>query len=475
MPDKWEQYAEPQKGADKWAQYAEPAPAPPTAGGTPPPLTTPKPDLQKVSLIPGAVSDIGHNLLDFYTGAGRGFASTANNLGKPVFPDVLARKLNMPVPTAQQQQSYFAPKTPAETIGKGAEQVGEFMLPGAGEERLASMAPRALRPVARLGLGALSSGGVNKLQGGDFTTGAVAGGAGSAVGQGLKAVAPSLAESALRVRGNQRLFGRTVGDAILNDTGRAVRPESIGRNAGATIARLTPELDAADQASAARGDVGSLIPARQRVGGIISGHNANRAVNTAAEVQPIANFLDRDALTGLRLAPTQPAPSLRALKRGLNEDYIGKWSLEQPAAQKGAARQAYGALNDELHRISPETAPIDQRISSLVPVRQQGERVATSASIPQRVMGRISAHTGALASGVGIGGAAGYHEGGWPGAFIGGLGGLVVPELMASPEAQMIAARGLYATGNLRPVVGGALQLTRPKKAQTIGTGAQQQ
>lgn len=362
--------------------------------------------------------------------------------------------------------------TPANTtqaVSKGVGDAAQFMIPGQAEEmgaaKLASLAPKlgkAALPLAKIGTSALSSGLVNKAQGGDFGTGAMAGAGGAALGQGLKAAAPAVAETALKVRGNQRLFGRTVGDAILNDT-RGIRPATIGKSAQSTIGALTPELDAADQASAASGARGSLIPARDRVAGTIAGHSANRAVGTAADLQPVSDFLQKDQLTGLPLSPNQSAPGLRAMKRGINSDFIGKWSPDQPAAQKGAARAAYGDINQQLHGISPETAGIDQRISSLIPVAQQGERVASQAPTLQRVMGRFSHPTGAL-FGAGAGATAGYREGGAGGAVAGGLTGLIAPELIASPEGQMILARSLNHAGTLRPVVGAALQADRKKE-----------
>lgn len=430
--------------------------------------------LKPVPLYPGTALDTA----DLAAGIGGSALKTANNIGKLALPDSAARGLHMPVPTQQQQDQLFKPQNPMQAIGDVAGSAAQFMIPGEAEEAAASgltklvpaAAQKVVAPLAKVGTSALSAGAVNKAQGGDFSQGAAAGGAGAVIGQGLKSVAPAVAETALRVRGNQRLFGRTVGDAILNDTGSAIRPESIGRNAEATMSRLSPELDAADAASAARGMRGSLQPARDAIDRTVQGLRNNRAMATAGEVQPVADFLKTDALTGHPLAPAQAAPGLRALKRGLNEDYIGKWSMEQPVAQKGAARQAYGLINDQLHQISPETREIDQRISSLVPVAQQGKRVAAQAPMAQRALSRIAAHTGVLGT-AGIGAAAGYRtapEGEKvPAAIAGGLGGIILPEMVASPEGQMAAARGLNAVRDLRPAVGGLLQLNRPKTQPT--------
>jgi hypothetical protein len=345
------------------------------------------------------------------------------------------------------------------------------MLPGGAEEKgaakLAEMAPwagRAAKPLAKVLTSGISAGAVNTAQGGSPVTGALMGAGGSAIGQGLKAAAPALAETALKVRGNQRLFGRTVGDAILNDTS-GIWPESIGKSADATISRLTPELDAADQASMAAGKRGTLEPARASVTDAIAAHTGNRAMKTAAGIQPISDFLTRDQLTGLPLTEQQTAPGLRMMKRGLNEDYINNWTSDQPPAQKLAARQAYGNINEQLHSISPETSSLDQRISSLIPAKLQGARVAAGAPLTQRIAGRFGANTGALAAGLG-GAFEGRREGGTPGMIAGGLAGLIAPELISSPEGQMVLARTLNKANGLRPLVGGALQLDRKKGEQ---------
>jgi hypothetical protein len=65
----------------------------------------------------------------------------------------------------------------------------------------------------------------------------------------------------------------------------------------------------------------------------------------------------------------------------------------------------------------------------------------------QALAHRALAHTGALTSAVG-GGLYGYKEGGKTGAAIGAAAGLIGPELIASPGAQMRGARALFTLGD---------------------------
>ena len=72
------------------------------------------------------------------------------------------------------------------------------LLPKMAEE--APLAMRLLQPVARVGYQGLTSGLVNKAQGGEFGTGAGVGLLGGVGGEAMKAAAPYLAESALGTR-----------------------------------------------------------------------------------------------------------------------------------------------------------------------------------------------------------------------------------------------------------------------------------
>lgn len=155
----------------------------------------------------------------------------------------------------------FDPSNPVQEIGRRAEQVGEFLVPGLGEEAATERAGK-LAPLARIGYNSLSSGLLNKAQGGDFTTGAVAGGAGSAIAEGGKAIAPSLAEGAMGIKKLDRAYGRTPGQAILDET-KGFAPSNVAESAQSRLSELNPRLenlvDAASSRPAPR--IAGLLPA----------------------------------------------------------------------------------------------------------------------------------------------------------------------------------------------------------------------
>ena len=408
---------------------------------------------------------------DLVTGAGKGLLHTVSGTddwARQHLPAVMTNSnMGFGAPADLEHVKQMAtPEGMAQKIGYGGEQVGEFLLPGGAEEKgaakLAKLAPKLgkfAKPLAKVLTSGLSSGAVNTMQGGSPVTGALMGAGGQVIGQGLKAMAPTVAESALGIPKVARAFGKTPGRAIIDET-RGIRPETIAASAQDRMGQLTPQLE---QAAAASTAPASLLPARQVVSDSINratGQNAESLVN---QLRPQQDFLTRRFDTGAAI-PDQIMPSdLLNLKRGFSKEFMGRWNPEIHADTTSTGRNAYHALDSELDRTVPEAPDLDQRISSLIPVAQRAESVSRNAPTLQRALGRFGAHTGALA-GAGIGGSLGYHEGGVPGAIAGGLTGVLAPELIASPEGQMGIARTLNKANGLKPLVGTLLQADRKKK-----------
>jgi hypothetical protein len=542
----------------------------------------------------------GPALLEVGKGAVKGAGSTLNNIGHLFYPDWLAKHMPGGAPSAEQQDSYFAPSNLPQEIGRGAEQAGEFLLPGGAEElgaeKLASLVPRLgkyAQPASRLATSALSTGLVNKAQGGDFSTGALAGAGGGAVGETMRAAAPSIAESALGVRGTDKIRGRTVGDAILNETS-GVRPETVLSSAKDRLRELNDENENLVRQAGERpvapvrgllqapqydvplhsspdvsgrpsqpsvlqsnratprefphygtnaplnspdlgeipGEAGDIFPPEdsgypdrangfgpheymgQRSGtqggagqpqGVLRTRDPDIAVqvhdfepearpvpynpvslaparNIVSEAKagvvaknlpgPYHTFGELGDVVGKRFLTGEPIPEevspLEALflKRGVG-DFLpeGSWNPETVNRIAPVRDAMYGSLMGGLEKAVPETGPINQRISSLIPVTRRAEMAARAPGVLENTMNRFRTPTGALTGMVG-GGAAGYHEGGVPGAVAGAGLGALLPSVVSSPTTQMIMARGLYdGVPKLIPAAtGGALQADRGKQ-----------
>ena len=420
------------------------------------PASSPTPP--EPSMLQKAEGGVG----DFFGGIGSGALHTLATIGYPAGMAAHAIAPKYFPPASLSDPSLKAPNSTSGRVGRGVEQAGEFMLPGGAEEKgaakLAEMAPwagRAAKPLAKVLTSGISAGAVNTAQGGSPVTGALMGAGGQVIGQGLKAAAPVIAETALGLPKAARAFGKTPGAALLDET-RGIRPSTIAASAQERLGQLNPELESA----AANSKVpASLLPAR----GIVS-DAANKAANQNAEglfnqLGKQGDFLDYGGPSG-QVTPQK----LLDLKRGFNEEHL-RWNPEMHDRALSTGRQAYNALDQELDRTVPESAGLNQRISSLIPVAQRAESISRGAPTLQRAAQRFGAHTGALTLG-GIGGYQGYREGGVPGAIAGGLTGVLAPELIASPEGQMTLARTLNKANGLRPLVGGALQLDRKKGEQ---------
>lgn len=380
----------------------------------------------------------------------------------------------------------------AQSLGKGAEQVGEFMAPGLGEEaataKLAALGPKAAA-AARMLYGAATSGAVNKAQGGSFGGGALAGAAGSGLAEGLKAVAPLIAESALGVRAADRAYGRTPGQAILNETS-GFNAGKIADQAKSKLGLYTNELEdaaarspnmvdlyaprqaaaEAEATAAARnnpevikrtGQLSDQLKYDQMLGG-----NKSAAANPPKVISGFGPPAPPAPVPSAALLPPQVTPSRAlALKRGIG-DLKGSWN---PATSNsfvdGAVGNVYGTLDRGIDAAVPGSGALNQKMSTLMPVAARAGATDLNASSLQRILGRFTRPTGAL-----IGGAAGagygYHEGGLRGAALYGTAGLVAPELIGSPTSQMIMARGansVAAPAVVRALTGTGLQATRKK------------
>jgi hypothetical protein len=445
MPGPWDKYAQPKPQEGPWAKYAQPQPAEAPASAPPEPQ-------------PSMMQQAGTMAKDLGTGILKGAGSTANNIGHMLYPDFIAKHLTG-TPSAEQQESYFAPKNTTQAVGKGAEQIGEFFIPGGAEEaageKLATMAPKlakVAKPLARIA----GTEAVNEAQGGTPGMGAAGGAAGELVGAGMRAMAPKLAESGLGITKADRAFGKTPGKAILNET-KGFRPNTIADSGQQRLNELTPELESAVAKSP---NPVSLAPARQITADAEAKAMQLNAPGLYGQMTPMSDFLDHNFATMQKFPQDVPASDALNLKRGFSKEFLGKWNPETHADTLATGRKAYRALDAGIDQAVPEAAGLNQRISSLIPVVHRAESVSRNAPTAQLMMKRIAAPTGALLGPI-FGGEEGYRHGGVPGAIAGAGIGMAAPLLVTTPEGQMIMARGFHATEGLRPLVSSGLQMAR--------------
>jgi tetrahydromethanopterin S-methyltransferase subunit G len=178
--------------------------------------------------------------------------------------------------------------------------------------------------------------------------------------------------------------------------------------------------------------------------------NAEKEYN---QLVPIRDFLARRFNTGEQIPEDITPRQLLDLKRGLGADHVHNWNPDVNKGVTDTAKSAYHEMAEELHRVVPGTADLDNTISNLIPVVRRAELADTSAGVTQRIADRIGRPTGGM-----LGAATGAFFGGPLGAVV----GTVLPDLVSAPALKMAAARGMYSpiTGQMmKPLIGAGLNL----------------
>lgn len=426
--------------------------------------------LQKAT---GAIGDVA-------TGAGKGLLHTisgSDDWMRAHGPAFMTNS-NMgfgPPANLEHVKQMATPQGTAQKIGYGGEQIGEFLAPGGLEERgaakLATLAPKLGKyaaPLAHVLTSAISSGGVNAAQGGSPVTGALMGAGGQVLGQGLKAAAPTLTGIA---QGLKAPFGKT-GTAILDET-KGVLPGSVRNSARGVLDTLNPALnDAADKSTA----MIPMQPAREAASAEIGNAQTQNNPRLTKGIKRMGNqLMTRDFEPGLGaegpsarmpIPDEIPARDYLELKRGIGKALpAGSWSPESSNAFKGPRNAIYGQMGKDFEQAVPEAAPLNQRISALIPATEKPKNF-------------FFGH--ALGPGVGatLGGVGGYRRGigpegtdignGLKEGALGALGGAAAG--YAVPAAMNAAARMFWSPALGRYVLpaaeGAILQGTRNKENQ---------
>lgn len=405
-----------------------------------------------VSSFLSRAGEMGSNLLQ---GVGEGFLQPAYTIARglnkiPGVGEYLAPSEGLPG-----MKQVVTPENTTQKVGAGLEQGAEMYATGGPLRELASAAPK-LPWLARMAAEGVNTGANAFMHGQSPETGAAIGFGTQGLGEVASALAPKLAESALGVGYRMRGRGRAIGEAALDLGGN--RPSTLLSNSAGQISDLTSELESRAAAASQSGAQGSTQPATQYLDSQIAKFQARNSP-FAKTLQSLRDQLTMNQYTGQSIPQNLSPSEILELKRGVG-DTINSW---EPSLQKSIApikQRVYGLLDAELDRTVPGAADLNQQISSLIPVKQRAGVLTRTAPLSQRIAGRMAAHTGALTA-AGIGGVLGYRQGGIPGALEYGGAGLVLPEVLASPTAQMLAARTAAAAPVTLPWLRGqAMQAT---------------
>jgi hypothetical protein len=247
------------------------------------------------------------------------------------------------------------PQGPAEKAGYFGEQAAEYMSP-AGEEEIGAKLLAKYPRLGKLIMEALRSGAISGLQGTGFVPGVVAGGLGSAAGEGLAAVGGKIGAKAAGVTEKQLKYGARPEDEILHLKG--VRPSTVRKAAQEKALQLTKQMES--MLSAHSGTV-DLTPAKQAV---------QDALDKAARQHDFTTIEHLTRLFDQVTSLPDAASAREALdyKRGLKELSAFHQTGQVTAPAKAAARSAYHAIDAELDKTAPEINELNERIQSLLTI-----------------------------------------------------------------------------------------------------------
>ncbi len=376
------------------------------------------------------LSSVKQGAADLGIGALKGIGQDINGVSALLNKIPFVGQYLAPSAGVQAARTLETPANTAQTIGAAIGNAAPaFLAEGALPEAGESLAGNLARIAAQSGIGAVASPG-NPAQG------AIVGAGAEGLAQGLSKIAPKMAETALGIGGKQRGFGKTPGAAALQYT-HGFSPEAIEQSANNAIDALSQKLEGLYASSKKTVSVQPALDILDEARNKAVGQNNKEAIEA---IDAIKDRLTKSAVDGSPLQIKTPSGLLN-LKRGIGD--VTNWN---PTLQsRGTAkllRQVYNALDSELDRAVPKGENINQAISSLIEARNRAAIESRGAGILQRSAHRVAAHTGALTSAA-FGGYAGYRHGGVGDAALGALGGLIIPEALSSPSAQMMAARAM--------------------------------
>ncbi len=466
MSGPWEKYGGSQTSGP-WQKYGAAANAPEEV----PPHEAPE---------PSTLSKVGSGLEDLGKGLGEsavGMMSTGDEWARQHLPAFFTNKnLGFGAPADLQHVHDIA--TPADTmqaVGKGLGNAAQFMIPGGAEEAAAGMLPRVFQPLGRVAASALSSGAINKAQGGGFGMGAALGAAGGAAGEGLRAAAPRIMEWAQGVN----TPGAKTGKALLEET-RSIFPSGVRNKARALLDELNPEMESlVDRASVrpSTAPIGpqlepnpsvSLLPARQVAqegvekaagGGSALAPFGRNEPKMAKGVKRLGRIVNED-LEGNPLPENVTPRQALELRRGVDSALPkGSFNPKSENMFKGYRTPLRNVLNRSIEEQAPGYQALASRESALIPASKP----------PMHTFGHVwGPGAGAMIGGF-YGARPGIREGnpldalggGLAGAAEGGTAGFAAPAI-----ANIVARAG---ASRLLPRVflpmseGAALQMNHPQ------------
>lgn len=299
------------------------------------------------------------------------------------------------------------------------------------------------------------------------------------IGSMLQLAARPAIKSALKLPGRTERYGATPARAALEETS-GITPTAVKNSAEQRLNELARDVEAKAQQAERRGVTLELTAPRNVVQGAITKEaGANGLVGDLTSMQdqlvtPRPGFQGRTEYPAGSATPitigqspsgilgpggqpvtrptvipgrapdpvisAQQSPTdYLAMKRQFGKDWT-KFDHAVPLKSNTLriGNEAYGAMAGEFNSNIPDAKLINQKMQSLIPVRDAAQRAEESAGPMERAVDRMTRPTGGAAATL-----MGLHAGGMGGA----LSALGLQEALSSPTVRLAIARAMYGSG----------------------------
>jgi hypothetical protein len=359
---------------------------------------------------PNMAKKLTSDALGLFSGIGAGVFSTLNDIGSLGARANGIKNWSGPFPS-----SFTETKSGPEALGKGAEQVGEYMIPWGGPEK----------GLGKIAAEALQMGAMEKLHGGSFGKGAAMGGLGGAAGE----LAPKIFEKSLDIASDAKRGAPAVGAELLDNKVGGIRKGTITEN----VAKKLKQIDESRIKYVSRLKTKANLSDALKIAFDASRDQMNKGETTG--LKKLMDTIESDfnpisqkwGYRGTNIVNGETALKIRdGISRMIN------WDKSKPRNfDNEIAKQVLAKIDEELASKYPKIAGLNKTKNSL----ELAQDKLTEASHPlsmHRIFMDVKNPTRQVPGIAGM--LAGHAAGGWMGGLLGGaVGGLGGP----------IAARGL--------------------------------
>ena len=251
-------------------------------------------------------------------------------------------------------EKYTSPTGTAQKIGFGTEQIGEFLIPGFGEEELALKFGKAA-PLAKAVVGSVKDGILEKTHGGSFTSGALTSGAARGVMGAVQAKAAPWVLSKVFGVSQMRPGEMSAGEAVSKLSMPHLTTGGVMKNARAAYKEVSDSLNQFLKTPGVSSKNVDIMPTIQWLKNSLTSAAVKDEPAVRKIISSYSKWLDHVGAGG----PQGTKLSLEQAKGimdSLEKSGMISWGAAKENASQRVSRELYGHLQEEFLKAAPETS-----------------------------------------------------------------------------------------------------------------------